>query len=750
MNELNTSPQITRDEAVKIAEQDGYRKVESDEEGDEGYKDLQVFNEYGKGSIVWSLVCQKQGESYEVYEVLVDARIGEIICAFNMAYDMRKKASGEDILGKTREFYINKKGFTFINPKYRLEDTKYKIEIYNAKHGIIGKNAKLIEKSDNFWSKTEVSAMANMECIYDYFKKKYKLKSYDNKGSKIKVYIYTSIEDNAYWNGHGIWIGKGTGWTFKEISLAAGMDVMAHEFTHAIIENKTNLRNKGTVGIINEAYADIFGCYTEGNWEMGEEVTVGDCLRNLKNPEDSGNAQKVGGKNYVRYDDFSVENDFGGVHVNSTVISHVAYMMEKEKKQFSVEPEKIWYESLCLGYKKHSDLYDVRKKVIKAAEKLKSSKRDIKRIETLFDEANIMEENCDESDEYYKKLDKEIKNSKKLTYLEDNYQIIGKVVVADKDFDFSNNMILDSVQVKDAFGKEIVKTDERGNYLADVKEDNPVMLHFSKDGYLDETMYVAGESIIGQNTHYCDLVELIPEADKGKGKADGFIRDSVTWDGIKGLKVCIRKGINNIYTNPEAIIESEQGGYYQTPELEAGNYCLEISSSDEKYMSAYFNIKIFGGSTIKNQNISMSDSLEDNQMRVVLTWGEKPRDLDSHLIYHLSNGEDGHIYYNKPESMVNNVCIAKLDRDDTKGYGPETTTIYDDETGDYTFYVENFSKETGLGDGNAMVKVYLGNQQVPLYTFTVPDGRGKIWTVFKYNSAAGRLSVINELGSQVK
>ncbi len=100
--------------------------------------------------------------------------------------------------------------------------------------------------------------------------------------------------------------------------------------------------------------------------------------------------------------------------------------------------------------------------------------------------------------------------------------------------------------------------------------------------------------------------------------------------------------------------------------------------------------------------------------------------------------------------MVNNVCIAKLDRDDTKGYGPETTTIYDDETGDYTFYVENFSKETGLGDGNAMVKVYLGNQQVPLYTFTVPDGRGKIWTVFKYNSAAGRLSVINELGSQVK
>ena len=216
------------------------------------------------------------------------------------------------------------------------------------------------------------------------------------------------------------------------------------------------------------------------------------------------------------------------------------------------------------------------------------------------------------------------------------------------------------------------------------------------------------------------------------------------------MKICIRKGINNIYTDPVTAIETGQNGYYQTPELEAGNYCLEISSENDRYMSSYFNIKVFGNMSMKNQNMSISASLKDNQMRVVLTWGARPQDLDSHLDYSLSNGKSGHIFYREKESVLNNVCIAKLDVDDVDGYGPETTTIYHDETGDYTFYVDDYVKRNGLGDGNAMVRVYLGNQTVPSYTFTVPEGKGNIWTVFKYNSAVGRLTVVNELGNTVK
>lgn len=226
--------------------------------------------------------------------------------------------------------------------------------------------------------------------------------------------------------------------------------------------------------------------------------------------------------------------------------------------------------------------------------------------------------------------------------------------------------------------------------------------------------------------------------------------NSVTGKGIGYLKISIRKGINNIYTYPLEVIETRESGYYQTPELDAGNYCLEINSWDGKHTYTCYNIKVFGDTTIRNQNISVSGSLEDNQMRVVLTWGEKPRDLDSHLEYRLLNGESGHVYCDKRDGILNSDGIAELDKDDTDCFGPETIIIYNDKIGDYTFYVKNVSRETSMGGGNAMVKIYFGKQPIPFCTLTIPDKIGQIWTVFKYSSKSGKLTVINELASQVK
>ncbi|MCW8631650.1 hypothetical protein OQH38_16240, partial [Acinetobacter baumannii] len=52
-------------------------------------------------------------------------------------------------------------------------------------------------------------------------------------------------------------------------------------------------------------------------------------------------------------------------------------------------------------------------------------------------------------------------------------------------------------------------------------------------------------------------------------------------------------------------------------------------------------------------------------MRIVLTWGEKPLDLDSHLNY-----SNQHIYWSNKEGHQ-----ANLDVDDRDSYGPETITI---------------------------------------------------------------------------
>ncbi|MCV1481755.1 tetratricopeptide repeat protein [Escherichia coli] len=128
-------------------------------------------------------------------------------------------------------------------------------------------------------------------------------------------------------------------------------------------------------------------------------------------------------------------------------------------------------------------------------------------------------------------------------------------------------------------------------------------------------------------------------------------------------------------------------------------------------------------------------------MRVVLSWGEKPFDLDSHLIF-----PGGHIYFDSKEGTD-----ANLDVDDTDSYGPETVTISKKHFGEsYIYAVQDYSNK-GLPNSNylsaskAKVFVYVGSSLVRNYS--VPAGkRGNIWTVFKLNPN-GEFEDINSVTS---
>lgn len=128
-------------------------------------------------------------------------------------------------------------------------------------------------------------------------------------------------------------------------------------------------------------------------------------------------------------------------------------------------------------------------------------------------------------------------------------------------------------------------------------------------------------------------------------------------------------------------------------------------------------------------------------MRVVLSWGEKPFDLDSHLIF-----PGGHIYFDSKEGTD-----ANLDVDDTDSYGPETVTISKKHFGEsYIYAVQDYSNK-GLPNSNylsaskAKVFVYVGSSLVRSYS--VPAGkRGNIWTMFKLNPN-GEFEDINSVTS---
>lgn len=117
-----------------------------------------------------------------------------------------------------------------------------------------------------------------------------------------------------------------------------------------------------------------------------------------------------------------------------------------------------------------------------------------------------------------------------------------------------------------------------------------------------------------------------------------------------------------------------------------------------------------------------------DSMRVVLSWGATPSDLDSHMVY-----PGNHLYFSHKTGSNGN-----LDVDDVDSYGPETITLAKRENGQsYVYAVHDYSDQsepatTNLSTSEAKVFVYVGESLVR--TYYVPTGKqGNLWTVFRVN-----------------
>lgn len=136
-------------------------------------------------------------------------------------------------------------------------------------------------------------------------------------------------------------------------------------------------------------------------------------------------------------------------------------------------------------------------------------------------------------------------------------------------------------------------------------------------------------------------------------------------------------------------------------------------------------------------------------LRAILSWGSDPNDLDSHLLIYNSGGSQiSHVYYSGKEYYENGVLIASLDLDDTDGYGPETTTIYQLREGYmYYFYIYNYSSSSKVPT-NAKVELKDGNRLVAVVVppEEVSDGTsGRYWEVFSYSADTKEIKIKNKL-----
>lgn len=183
--------------------------------------------------------------------------------------------------------------------------------------------------------------------------------------------------------------------------------------------------------------------------------------------------------------------------------------------------------------------------------------------------------------------------------------------------------------------------------------------------------------------------------------------------------------------------ETDSLGRYSIETSDSGRFTIELKK--DGYISEEYDIYVAEEATEAKNDFAISPMLGEEEIRIVLTWGAAPTDLDSHLYGTSSDGTNVHVSFMEQIVMdKSGQKIAELDIDDLDSYGPETTTIYDT-NGSFTFAVEDYTHTIGVGPSGASVKIYQGNTL--LYTLT-PDGDiGNVWTVCSIEH--GQISILD-------
>lgn len=208
--------------------------------------------------------------------------------------------------------------------------------------------------------------------------------------------------------------------------------------------------------------------------------------------------------------------------------------------------------------------------------------------------------------------------------------------------------------------------------------------------------------------------------------------------GVAGARLKFRGGPRT--TEGEIVGETvtDKYGYYSI-NLPPGTYTGELVK--DGYITTYV-IGVSADNIFNtNQNETAVRAASSEEIKIMLTWGEKPSDLDSHLTGPTTDQEAWfHTYYSNEVYKNNGVTYVDLDWDDTESYGPETTTIRKLVDGKYIFFVHNYSADPDFGDedttlrnSNAKVQIFKGNSIVADETFNVPTGTDDeyYWVVFR-------------------
>jgi len=348
------------------------------------------------------------GHEPAIWVTTVDAKTGEIIDRYNNLQTI--EATGMGVLGVAKKFQVSQSGASYA----MLDATRgAQIRTYTAANQETIPGTTVTSNSLTTWDRTAAGAGAavdahfNATAVYDYYKTVHARNAIDGTGGALVSTAHFGQQfDNAFWDPQLNQMAYGDGGQYFR-PLSAGLDVVAHEFTHGVTSATSNLRYQNQPGAMNEAVSDIFGAFIEHsvkadpakNWQMGEDIArQAGLLRDLRNP--AVGQQPAHMSRYV-----NTQQDDGGVHINSGIPNNAAYLMtvggsnpvSKVEVKYGIgweKAEKLWYRANTKYFLTSTNFAQAATGVMSAAKDIGLTPNEQNIVECAWKATGVMQGAC--------------------------------------------------------------------------------------------------------------------------------------------------------------------------------------------------------------------------------------------------------------------------------------------------------------------------------------------------------------------
>jgi Zn-dependent metalloprotease len=270
----------------------------------------------------------KLDNPFERLLIYVDANDGAVLKELDIIQHNDVPATANTLYSGQRDITTD-----FTGSNYRLFESSRNIHTRNMQQGTDFDTAIEFTNTNTNWTVESDRAAYDvhwgLEATYDYFLTNFDRDSYDDNGSEINAFVhYDEDYANAFWSGEYLGFGDGNGISYGPL---VSLEIVAHEYTHAITEFSAGLIYENESGALNESFSDIFGTVIDfiqnpnASYLIGDNISLtGSAMRNMSNPNLSGQPDTYNGLLW-----YEGNMDNGGVHYNSGVQNYWFYLLSE-------------------------------------------------------------------------------------------------------------------------------------------------------------------------------------------------------------------------------------------------------------------------------------------------------------------------------------------------------------------------------------------------------------------------------------